>query len=156
MENRGARADQCGGDEDHSKRPSHRQQNQANQREGHAGGQGVRLGTVGVKAYEGLQKGRGELIRERDESYLCEIEMKGVLEQGIYGGQEGGHHVVQEMANADDRQNLRTVFDPLCSEEFTCVVLTGVLGLAVNAVCFAREVYLGSLRFPPQREETPA
>src|SRR5579872_2557850 len=61
---------------------------------------------VGVKAYEGLQKGSGELIGERDEPYLREIEMKGLLEQGIDRGQEGGHHVVQEMANADDRQNL--------------------------------------------------
>ena len=61
---------------------------------------------VRVKAYEGLQKRSGELICERDEPYLREIEMKGVLKQGIDSGQEGGHHVVQEMANADDRQNL--------------------------------------------------
>ena len=76
------------------------------QREAHAGRERIRHRTaIRVEADQRLQQGRGELIRQRDEPDLSEIQVERDLQQRIDRRHQRLHHVVQEVAKADGRQN---------------------------------------------------
>ena len=106
MEHRRAHADQRHRAQNHGEGGRRCDQNQPDQGEGHAGRQRVRSRpAVGVESHQRLQQRRGELRGERDQADLAEIEVVGLLEQGIDGRDHRLHHVVQQMAKADRAQH---------------------------------------------------
>ena len=101
MEDGGADADERGGEEEPSEGGSDGEEEQAGEGEGHADGQseGAR-GAVSEMADEGLEERGGDLVGEGEEADLGEVEVEGGFEDGIDGGQERLHHVVEEVAEA--------------------------------------------------------
>ena len=89
----------------------HREEEQADQTEAHAGRERIGLrAPVGEEADEGLEERRGHLEDEGDQPDLAEIELKAVLEDRIDRRQERLDGVVQAMADArrdQDRNDRR-------------------------------------------------
>jgi hypothetical protein len=80
----------------------HRQQDQAAQGETHAQRQRIRhRPAVGEHAHQRLQQRRGELVGQRDQSDLAEIEREIVLEDRIDGEDQRLDHVVEQMRKTD-------------------------------------------------------
>ena len=108
MEDRRAHADQHGGEEDRGIRRGAGHQEETDEGEADARGQGIRLRvTVGIEADHGLQHGGRALKGQGDETHLAEGQAVGVLEDGIERGHQRLHHVVEQMAEAqrqDDRE----------------------------------------------------
>ncbi len=102
VEDGGAYADEgCGGEQD-GEGGGDGEQEEADEGEDHADGEGVGHGAlVGEVADEGLEERGGDLVGEGDEADLGEVEVEGCLEDGIDGGQQRLHHVVEEMTEAD-------------------------------------------------------
>ena len=106
MEDGRAHADKSGCEQDGGERGGHREQDQAGEGDGHADRERERFGVaIGIEADDRLQEGCGDLECQSDESDLPEIEMEGLLEHRIDGGQQRLHQVVQEMADADGGQD---------------------------------------------------
>ena len=59
---------------------------------------------VGEIAHHGLEQRRGELIDERDGSYLEETQPQGFFQRWIDGGDDRLEHVVEQVAKADHQQ----------------------------------------------------
>ena len=73
MEDRRAHPDQHGGEQDDRIRRGSGHQQEADQSEADAGGQGIRLGVaVGIEADQGLQHGGGALEGQGDQTDLAE------------------------------------------------------------------------------------
>ena len=82
------------------------QHHDSGQREAHAHSQCVRHGPpIGIEPDEGLQQAGDHLIGEREQADLPKVQMKRTLENGIDGGQQRLHHVIEQMAEADRDQN---------------------------------------------------
>src|SRR5207302_3432126 len=91
-----ADADEGRGGENCAEARSHREGQQTNKCNSHSDGQGIRLGpTVGIETDEGLENGSGQLQSKGDQAHLAEIEMEGVLEKRINGGDHGLNSVIQ-------------------------------------------------------------
>ncbi len=60
---------------------------------------------IRIPADNWLQQRRRKLIRKRNQPDLAEIEMKGSLEDGINRRNQRLHHVIQQMAEADRKQD---------------------------------------------------
>ena len=56
---------------------------------------------VGIHADEGLEQRGGDLEGRRDHADLAEVEVIRSLEDGVDGGNDGLHHVVEKMAEGD-------------------------------------------------------
>ncbi len=101
MEDGGADADEGGCEEEPSEGGSDGEDEQAGEGEGHADGQGEGAwGAVSGVADEGLEERGGDLVGEGEEADLGEVQMEGAFEDGVDGGQERLHHVVEEVAEA--------------------------------------------------------
>ncbi len=106
MEHRRADADQHHGNQDHAIAAGDAEQHQADQGHDHAHRQRIGPGLqIRVITDRRLQQGCGDLIDQGDHADLGEAEMKVRLERWIDGGQQGLHHVVQQMAEADREQH---------------------------------------------------
>ncbi len=82
------------------------QQEHARERERHADRQRIRLRPpVCVEADDRLQQRGGELVGQRDQTDLAEIEVEAALEDRIDRRQQRLHHVVQQVAEAQRRQD---------------------------------------------------
>jgi hypothetical protein len=57
--------------------------------------------SVGIKADQGLEKTGGDLQGSGNEADLAEVEVVRSFEDRINGGDDGLHHVVEEMAEGD-------------------------------------------------------
>jgi hypothetical protein len=102
MEDRGADADERGSRQHRSESSRHRQEYEPREGECHAGHERVGLrATVGHVADDRLQQRRGDLVRERDESDMSEVEREGRLEDWVDRRQQRLHHVVQEVTDAE-------------------------------------------------------
>ena len=101
VEDRRAAPDERDGEQDGREAGREGQGQQPRQGEAHAQGEGVgpRV-AVGVKPYEGLEDGGSHLEDQRDDAYLGEGEPQAVLDDGIHGGDDGLHHVVEQVAEA--------------------------------------------------------
>ena len=62
---------------------------------------------VGINAHQRLQKRRCDLERRRDHADLAEIKVVGRFENGIDGGHDRLHHVVEKMAETDRREDAK-------------------------------------------------
>ncbi len=108
MEHRRSRADQCRGEQQQAETVGEREQQQAGQREAHADGQRIRhRPAIGVPADQRLQQRRGDLVGEREQADLAEIQRVMRLQQRIDRRQQRLDHVVEEMAEADGGEHLQ-------------------------------------------------
>ena len=80
---------------------SEREQQQTGQRKPMPAASEYGRGAGPCSADHGLQQRRRELIGQRDEADLREVELKRVLQHRIDRGQQRLHHVVQQMADAE-------------------------------------------------------
>jgi hypothetical protein len=95
-------ADQRDGDQDRDKTGGGGEQQKSGECESHADGERIRLRVrVGIDADQGLEERGGDLKGCGDHPDLAEIEVVGGLEDRINGGDDGLHHVVEEMAEGD-------------------------------------------------------
>ena len=127
MEDCGAHADQCCCEEQQGEGRRDRQQQQADEREDHSDGKrvGHRL-AVGVVSDDRLKEGRGDLEGEGDEADLGEVEMEGCFEDGVDRGEERLHHVVEDVAEADGRQDAEHGFLFGCGGRICCLLCDGL------------------------------
>ena len=89
-------------DQQHRIAMREREHQQADQREHHAAGQRQRRrAPVRIKPDERLQHRRGDLIDQRDEADLTEVEVEIRLQIRIDRRQQRLHHVVEQVAEAD-------------------------------------------------------
>jgi hypothetical protein len=83
------------------------QHQQPGERERHPHTQRIRPGPpVGQQSDQRLKKRRRELIRQRDQPDLREIQMEPRLEQRVGRRQHRRKHIVHEVAQTDRRQHL--------------------------------------------------
>ena len=105
VKDRGAEADERGGDQHQREGVRDGEQDDAAESEHHAGGEGERLRVaVGVEADERLQDRGRELERQRDEPDLCEGDVQFILEDRIQRREERLNRVVEQVgaAHGDD------------------------------------------------------
>jgi hypothetical protein len=106
MEYRRAETYKCGGDEHRVKIGSNRQQDHTGQRKCHSNGKRIRLrAAICVEADHRLQQRSGDLTGQRDETNLTEAQSETLLQDGINGRQQRLHHVVEQVAEAEDPEN---------------------------------------------------
>ena len=109
VKDRGAEADERGGDQHQRKSVRDGEQGNAAERKHHTGGEGERLRVaVGVEADERLQDRSRELERERDEPDLCEGDVQFILEDRIQRREERLNRIVDQVSAAygdDDGQD---------------------------------------------------
>ncbi len=111
VEDGGADANEGDGDEDDGEAGGDGEEAEAGEGEAHADGEGVGEGTaVGVPADEGLEEGGGELVGEGNEADLGEAELEAVLEDGVDGGDEGLHGVVEQVGDAQGDEDAEDGF----------------------------------------------
>src|SRR5215471_514563 len=105
MEDGGADSDEAGGDEQPVEGGRDGEQEKAAERGGHPGSQriGFRV-LVSELADDGLQERGYDLVGESEETEVGEVEVEAALEDGVDGGQQRLHHVVEEVAEADGDQ----------------------------------------------------
>ncbi len=102
MEDRRADADQRGGREHSREMVGPRQEQQTRQRESHADGQRLRLRlAIGEIADHRLEERRGELVGERDQADVPEVERERGLEDRIDRRQQRLDHVVEQVTDAE-------------------------------------------------------
>ena len=113
MEDRGAHADQRRGEQQHRIGPGLRQHQQADEGEAHADDQRERLRpAVGEGPDQGLEQRGGALEGQRQKPDLAEIQMEAALEDRVDRRQQRLHQVVQQVGDADGRQDRNR--DALC------------------------------------------
>ena len=106
MEDRRARADQGDRDQQHGVAGRPGRHKQAGKSENHAEGEGIGHGPlVRRRPHQGLQQGGRHLPGEGDVADLGEIELEGFLQQGIDGGHQRLHHVIEHMAETDGEED---------------------------------------------------
>jgi hypothetical protein len=111
MEYGGADAYECGGGEHGAVAGCHGESQQANHRDAHAHGQGVRLRPViGIESDDGLEQRSSQLDSKSDKTNLAEIKMERVFEQRINRRHQRLQRVIQEMAKTDGKQNFEYSF----------------------------------------------
>jgi hypothetical protein len=111
------------------------QQQQAGERKTHAGRQGVRLRfAIDIETDHRLQHRGGELKRECQNADLSEVETVITLQHRIDRRQQRLHHVVQQMTDADGRQDGKRRFRG-CG-----VAVTGVGRAHMDAGSFVAEI----------------
>ena len=102
VENRRAQTHQRRGDQDDDILPGDAEQQQTEERRGHADRQRKRLRLlVGEMADHRLQQRRGELERQRDQSDLREVQRVIVLQDRVHRCDQRLHGVVEEVREAD-------------------------------------------------------
>jgi len=102
MEDGGADAEEGCGDEQQAVGGGVGEHDEADEGDGHADGQrNGRGAAIGEVADEGLEEGCGDLESKGDEADLGEVELELGFEDGVNGGQDGLHHVIDEVAKAD-------------------------------------------------------
>ena len=97
----GADPDQGGRREHHAVMACDRQQQQSRQREAHADGERLRRGAaIGVVADHRLQQRRRQLVDQRDQADVAEVELKRLFEDRVDRRQQRLDHVVEQVADA--------------------------------------------------------
>jgi len=92
--------------QERSEAPCNGEKHQSHEREPHTHGQRVWLvPPVGIEPYGWLKYRGGHLIGQSDKPNLREAEVKRVFQDGVDRWNQRLHHVVQEMAEADGREN---------------------------------------------------
>lgn len=105
MEDRGAQADEGDRDQEEAESPGQGQGGEPGQREQHPEGQRIGLGpAIGDRSHDGLEERGGELVREGDETYLGEAQVKAFLDEGIDRRDDGLHGIVEQVREADRNQ----------------------------------------------------
>jgi hypothetical protein len=75
---------------------------------------------IRVQADNGLQQRAGQLQDERNEPNLCEIELEVLLEDWIDGRNQRLHHVVEQMTEAEGREDFEGgIHYPVQSHEWS-------------------------------------
>ena len=84
----------------------HGKSQQTDHRDAHADGERVRLRpAVGVEAHDRLEQRSGQLQRKCNAANLSVIQMEAGFQQGINGGDQRLHRVIQKVAKADGKKN---------------------------------------------------
>lgn len=106
MKNGGTDAEKTGSDQDPRVVWREGQHHEAAEHADHAPDKRIGRGAaIHEVANEGLQKRGGELIRERDQTDLTEIEVVAGFENRINGREQRLNDVIQEMGEADGDQD---------------------------------------------------
>ena len=106
MKDGGSDTDHSDGGQDRQESGGGREEQQSGQGESHADRERIRLGVfVGIDADQRLEERGGDLERSRDHADLAEVEVIGSFEDRINRGDDGLHHVVEEMAEGDRGQD---------------------------------------------------
>ena len=106
MEDRGTQAYETGGGEHDVVGGSQGEEHEANQRDAHAGGEriGFRV-SIGVETNERLEYRTHHLKRQGDQADLSEVEMEGILEQGVDGRNQGLDGIVKQVRETEREQD---------------------------------------------------
>src|SRR5215472_15081079 len=108
MENGRTNTDKARRNEEPSKRRRKRQQDEAEERKGHADRKRVgHMPTVCVPPHDRLQQRSDDLVGQRERAEVPEEQVKRRLENRVDRRQKRLHHVVQQVAKADRRQNTK-------------------------------------------------
>ena len=102
MEDRGPDSDQGNGGQDREEARGRGKQEESCKGESHTDGQRIGLGVgVGVDPDQGLEERGRDLEGCGDHADLAEIQVVRSFEDRVDGGDDGLHHVVEEMAEGD-------------------------------------------------------
>src|SRR5262245_17097271 len=107
MKHRRAETDKRRRGEYHSEAARLREENHAEERKAHSERKRVRFRmAIRIETDDRLQQRSRELQHEGDEANLREIELKVLLQNRVNGRNQRLHHVVEQMAEAESREDL--------------------------------------------------